>query len=578
MEYASDQPSGFTSPPMMSNAIFGDESISSRTHRMPDYQMENAALLRLLDACVNAPGTIPKVLVDLALTACHADSAVLGIFETEHLPVFRWIAVSGALSSFEGLTIPVSEAPESLVLECDSPQVLRYPQHDFPGLPNDPAIVEGLFAPFKVEARAVGTLWVASHSKDRHFDEECMRITGQLARFAGIAQRLHESNDALRRTEEALKEADRRKDAFLAVLAHELRNPLAPIRNAAHILGAAALRPSELKWAQSVIGRQVAQMSRLLDDLLDISRITQNRIHLKIEPVALRSVVESAVEAVRPLIEEKNHRLSLDVPPQAVTFRADPVRLTQVLTNLLTNAAKYTDPKGRIGLRAWIDDGELLFCVQDNGVGLAGDALRTLFQIFSQVEETRDRSDGGLGIGLALTKALVEMHGGSIEARSAGIGHGSEFEVRIPLLSSPCSPVTGTSEADLRPPSARIRTLVADDNEDAAESLATLLGLAGHDVRVATGGKAALILAQAFRPEVAVIDIGMPDIDGYAVARSLRQQPWSDHLALVALTGWGQDGDRERARAAGFDHHLTKPADPERLEALISDLTRKARD
>jgi two-component system, sensor histidine kinase len=367
---------------------------------------------------------------------------------------------------------------------------------------------------------------------------------------------LRDQLDALRLSEAALSKADRRKDLFLATLAHELRNPLAPIRTAAQVLADRRLAPSQLQWAQSVIQRQVAHMALLLDDLLDIARITQGKLVLKRSRVTLTEVIDSAVEAARPV--------------DTLTLNADALRLSQVLSNLLTNAAKYTDPAGHIRLEASVDAGLLRVSVADDGIGIAADALSRIFEMFSQVDGESNRSDGGLGIGLSLVKGLIELHGGEIEARSAGPGRGSEFIVRLPLDAA-ISVAPRSSELDAPAPrrGAR-RIMIADDNKDAADALGMLLDLAGHDIRVVYNGRSALMLAQTFRPDVAFIDIGMPDLTGYEVAQQLRREPWGSGPFLVALTGWGQDDDRRQAREAGFDRHMTKPVDSEELDGLIA--------
>lgn len=365
----------------------------------------------------------------------------------------------------------------------------------------------------------------------------------------------------------ALREADHRKDVFLATLAHELRNPLAPIRNAAQMLGSPKLGPGQLQWAQSVIQRQVKHMALLLDDLLDVARITQGKLDLKKQRITLNSVVDSAVEAARPLLDSKSHQFSMTLPSEPVTLEADPLRLSQVIGNLLTNAAKYTDSGGCITLTGRVEDGGLFLSIKDNGIGIPADSLKGIFAMFSQVEGIGARSEGGLGIGLALVSGLVELHGGTIEARSEGWGQGSEFVVRLPI--SVHSAATAPEDTALPVLSGR-RILVADDNQDAANSLAMILGLGGHEVRVAHDGRAALSLAKSFRPDTVLLDIGMPLLTGYEVAQALRQEPWAAGMCLVALTGWGQESDRQRAIAAGFDHHLTKPVDTGVLEALIS--------
>ena len=380
------------------------------------------------------------------------------------------------------------------------------------------------------------------------------------------------AEEELRRSQEALKEADRRKDEFLATLAHELRNPLAPIRTAAHLLLSPKLTPQQLHWAQTLIQRQTGHMALLLDDLLDISRITQGKLFLKKERVKLTDVVDAAVEASRPFIDSKNHSFTVSLPAETV-LDADPLRLSQILSNLLTNAAKYTDPAGHIELFGVAETDTLILSVKDDGIGLPSNMLNRIFDMFSQVDDSSQRSDGGLGIGLALVKGLVDLHGGTIEAKSAGPAQGSVFTVRLPLTSG--EPVAVGGNADKSSPSliAR-RVLVADDNKDAADALAALLELDNHEVRVAHSGRAALTLAQTFRPDVALLDIGMPELSGYEVAHALRQEPWGANILLIALTGWGQDDDRQRAKQAGFDRHMTKPIDPDELEALLQPIPR----
>jgi PAS domain S-box-containing protein len=380
------------------------------------------------------------------------------------------------------------------------------------------------------------------------------RIIGAVAIVRDITQH--------KRAQAALRDADRRKD--------ELRNPLAPIRMAAQILALPQLPPQKLQWAQSVIQRQVQHMALLLDDLLDIARITQGKLKLKKQTVTLHEVIDAAVEAARPLIDGKDHRLTVKVPPAPIDVEADPLRLAQVLSNLLTNAAKYSDPGTTIAVRVEPRNDTLEISVKDHGIGIAPDSLGRVFEMFAQVDTSAARSDG-LGIGLALVKGLTELHGGTVEAKSEGLGRGSEFLLRLPLTRSNVAASQGTSHQRPAPaPRVGHRVLVADDNRDAADSLAMLLELSGHEVRVAHDGRTALSLAQAFRPDISLVDIGMPDLNGYQVAQALRRQAWGAQIRLVALTGWGQEEDRRRAQEAGFDHHLTKPVDPETLESVLS--------
>jgi PAS domain S-box-containing protein len=377
--------------------------------------------------------------------------------------------------------------------------------------------------------------------------------------------------DRLRASEDALRKADQRKDEFLATLAHELRNPLAPIRMAAELLTLPALSAEQLSWSRQVICRQVEHMARLLDDLLDVARITRGKLQLRLQRVDLGAVVDTAVEAARPLLAARKHGLTVELPPELPTFDADPVRLAQVLSNLLTNAAKYTDSPGRISLTARVENEVLRISVKDNGIGVSPAALANIFKMFSQVQDSHARTEGGLGIGLALVKGLIDLHGGTIEVFSEGAGRGSEFVVTLPCRTSDATRPTDRAAAD-ESPSAIVshRILVADDNQDAANTLALMLRLAGHDVRTAHSGRAALTLAHEFEPDFVLLDIGMPDLDGYEVASRLRSTDRGKQLRLIALTGWGQDEDKRRARAAGFDHHLTKPVNPHRLDALLA--------
>jgi CheY-like chemotaxis protein len=362
------------------------------------------------------------------------------------------------------------------------------------------------------------------------------------------------------RAVQALREGDRRKDEFLATLAHELRNPLAPIRQAALLAQADSATEAQKRWGLRVIERQAQHMALLLDDLLDMARVSSGRLELRRQPLQLQAALDAAVEAARPLIESKQHALRLEPPPAPLLLHADPLRITQILSNLLTNAAKYTDARGSITVSAAANDGWVEVRVRDNGIGLASDAVERIFEMFSQVKSALDRSEGGLGIGLALSRGLAQLHDGTLEATSAGPGHGSTFVLRLPLEpGEPSDPATAATTPARREGSCRV--LLADDNADAVESLAALLQLEGHDVQIARNGDEALALAETARPQVAIVDIGMPGLNGYEVARRLRAAEWGHGLRLIALTGWGQAQDRERALQAGFDHHCTKPLD-----------------
>jgi signal transduction histidine kinase/CheY-like chemotaxis protein len=373
------------------------------------------------------------------------------------------------------------------------------------------------------------------------------------------------------RAQQALRAADRQKDEFLATLAHELRNPLAPIRTATHLLSSPEATPSARSRATEIIARQVGHMSRLLDDLIDIARITQGRLLLRKERVDVAAIVDAALEAARPLAEAKGHALTVTLPTQEAALMADPVRIAQVLSNLLNNASKYTDPGGRIVLDVQAEEEVLRFVITDNGIGLSESALENLFVMFAQEKAALERSEGGLGIGLALVKALVELHGGQVSASSDGPGKGSRFEVALPRANAMAPPVRPSELAETAATGTSARhwtVLLADDNRDACEVLAEVLRMDGHAVHLAHDGQEAARLALQHRPEVMVLDIGMPGLNGYEVAQQVRAQPWGGQPFLIAATGWGQEADRHKALQAGFDCHLTKPFEPR----LISDL------
>jgi two-component system CheB/CheR fusion protein len=381
-----------------------------------------------------------------------------------------------------------------------------------------------------------------------------------------ISDRKH-AEQMLRASEEALREADRRKNEFLALLAHELRNPLAPIRYALATVSKLGQGSAQQQRAEEVIERQVAHMSRLLDDLLDVARITHGTLSIKKAPTELTAVLGSAIEAARPVLDRKRHLLTLDLPGQAVRLEADAVRLAQVFSNLLVNAAKYTDAGGRIELRARQENEELVLSVRDNGIGIAADMLPRLFTLFSQVSGALGRSEGGLGVGLALVRGIVTLHGGHVEVHSEGLGRGSEFVVRLPVIAPvPASESRVRQDADT---GAGLKVLVVDDNQDAADSCAMFLGLAGHDVQTAYTGSKALQFARTFHPDVVLLDIGLPDVDGYQLAQEMQRTLAGKKMVLIAISGWGQEEDKRRAYAAGFEHHLTKPIAAEVVESLL---------
>jgi len=402
--------------------------------------------------------------------------------------------------------------------------------------------------------------------------DEQGEVTGAVNVVVDITDRKR-TEQQLQDRERELAEASRRKDEFLATLAHELRNPLAPIRNALHLLRLAESASDggpPLSQVHEMIERQVNYLVRLVDDLMDVSRITRDWIELRREAVELAAVIHGAVETARPLIESAHHQLTVDVPAEPLVLEADPVRLTQVFANLLNNAAKFTASEGRIWLSVRREQSDVVVSVRDTGIGIPSDMLSKVFDLFTQVDRTYSRTQGGLGIGLTLVKRLVDMHGGQVEAQSEGRGRGSEFVVRLPLASP-------SSTAAARPTAtpvtvAQRRILVVDDNRDSAISLGMLLQFQGADVSVVHDGLAALEALTTYRPSVVLLDIGMPGIDGYEVARRVRRQTQGRDVTLIALTGWGQDKDRRLSKEAGIDYHLIKPVDYQALVDLLNSL------
>lgn len=384
----------------------------------------------------------------------------------------------------------------------------------------------------------------------------------------GVAE-IHNDVSDLRRAEAAVREADRRKDEFLAMLAHELRNPLAPIRTGLELMRMAKNDEQLIDQTRAIMERQMEQLVTLVDDLLDVSRISRGKLELRMCQVTLSDVVRSAVEAARPTIEAAGHKLSVTMTAAPLHLHADPHRLAQVLSNLLDNAAKYTPRGGSIWLAAERQGADVVVSIKDSGLGIPADMIDGIFQMFTRIERAGEKTNAGLGIGLALVKSIVEMHGGRVEAKSDGPGRGAEFRVRLPLVRAATASEqlpNGASSATERSPR---RVLIVDDNEAAADLLSMVVGKLGNEVRVAYDGQQAIEAAVRFQPDVVLMDLGMPKLDGYGAARHIREQPWGQEMLLVALSGWGQDGHKKRSKEAGFDHHLVKPADPVQLQRLL---------
>jgi signal transduction histidine kinase/DNA-binding response OmpR family regulator len=417
--------------------------------------------------------------------------------------------------------------------------------------------------PLIADGRLLGTLSFASRRRDQ-FDADDVEFLRTICHYVTVAyERM--------RFIHQLRDSDRRKDEFLATLAHELRNPLAPIRSALQIIRLTGNDGPAIAQARTMMERQLGQMVRLIDDLLDVSRISRGKLELRKDRIELASVIRSAVDTSRPLIDAAGHELTLSVTAEPIYLDADPVRLAQVFSNLLNNAAKYMESGGHIWLTTALGDKEVVVTVRDTGIGIPADALPAIFDMFTQVDRSLEKSQGGLGIGLTLVKQLVELHGGKVEARSEGEGKGAEFIMHLPVVSlGPAPQPKADDEQQARAPACRI--LVADDNRDAAESMGMMLRLMGNEVRTVQDGVQAVEEAAEFRPDVILLDIGMPRLNGYDAARRIRGERWGKDIVLVALTGWGQEEDKHHASEAGFDHHFTKPVNPADLERLVAGL------
>jgi signal transduction histidine kinase/DNA-binding response OmpR family regulator len=539
------------------------EEASRRSSFLAEASTTLASSLDFTLTARNLARLVVPLLADLGIVSLAGEGGAIGPSE------LAWVdrtAVSTSTSR-EKLAAPLGDAVARVlqggpieVLEGTTPEPIPTDLSPSLQLPFTPT--SALILPLRVREQVLGTLTLALGPSGRRFGlaERMLAedLGGRAAVFLDNARLYGE-----------VQEADRRKNEFLSMLAHELRNPLAPIRNAVQILGIQGNTAASLQWARDIIDRNVHQLVRLVDDLLDVSRITRGKIRLQREAVTLAAVIAQAVEISQPLIASRRHELTVSVPEESVWVHGDSTRLAQVLANLLNNSAKYTDEGGRISLAVAREGEEAVVRVRDTGVGIPPDMLASIFDLFTQVDRSLDRSQGGLGIGLTLVHRLVEMHGGRVAAFSAGANKGSEFVVRLPVLSRQPIP-RASKNGGLEPVAAPRRVLIVDDNVDGAESLSLMLQLAGHQVQIVHNGPDALEAAPAFRPDVVLLDIGLPGMNGYEVARRLREQPELASTLLVALTGYGQEEDRQRGREAGFDQHLVKPVDPPVLASLLA--------
>lgn len=568
-------------------SVLCTEQLARRASRVPAYQAESQALLALVQELTHSPGSVLQRLVDIALDLCKAHSAGISLLEEAGPPGglnpkgnhFRWYAVAGQWAPLIwNTTTPREYGPCGTVVDRDTTLLFTRPHRYYTQFADvRPLLVEGLLVPFHVNGEAVGTVWVVAHDETRKFDSEDKRLLESLATFAAAAYQVRMDNRLLQaeiverqHAEQALLDADRRRSEFLAQLAHELRNPLAPIRNAVEILRRAGGDEKNVRPVTEMLQRQISQIVCLVDDLLDVSRISRGKFELRRETIELASVVNHAVEACRPDIEHAKQKLIVALPPSPLYLHADAARLIEVVANLLSNACKFTSSGGQIWLTVERDGKEANVRVRDSGIGIPSDMLFTIFDMFMQIDTSLERRQSGLGLGLTLVKNLVELHGGTVQARSSGVGQGSEFIVRLPIMVEEVKQATVPASGEQTSTASR-RILVVDDNHNSVESLAVLLRMTGHEVHTAFDGDEAITSTATLRPDVVLLDIGLPILNGYEAARQIRAQPWGKRMVLVAMTGWGHDEDRQKSREAGFNAHLVKPVDHTVLAQLLAE-------
>jgi PAS domain S-box-containing protein len=521
----------------------------------------------LLAAAINERNAADRRRAEDFARLAESEQRLRLAFEAAQMGVWEWDIQSGAVRWSDNLEALHGLAPGAFSGTFEGFQALVHPD-DREQVTAAIARAVELRAGYDIEFRSMqadgSVRWLAG--KGQVFTDDRGRATRMMGLEMDVSDRKG-LEDELRQRAGELADADRRKDEFLAMLAHELRNPLAPLSNALHLLERGGADKDRVR---EMAERQVRHLTRLVDDLLDVSRITQGKISLRKERVLLSDVVTRALEMMRAVLDSRGHQLTVSMPPRPVRFEADAARLAQVVANLLSNAAKFTPSGGSIWLTAEPLDGEVVIRVRDTGVGLAADLLPNVFDLFVQGDASLDRTRGGLGIGLTLVRRLVELHGGRVEARSPGLGQGSEFLVYLPTVEATLAESAAESTQPAEPHTARgLRIVIVEDNQDAAESMAMVLGLWGHEVQIAFDAMAALDLAERAAPDVIISDLGLPGMSGYDLAKKLRQHPTFGRVVLIALSGYARDDDKRRALAAGFDHHLVKPADLDSLAELL---------
>ncbi|MFM0032958.1 ATP-binding protein [Paraburkholderia madseniana] len=548
------------------------DELARRPVRAADYAAENRALVALARAQAGPRSDFLQAIADTALALCHAGSAGISLVEgPDGHRVFRWLAVAGLCAGLRGHTTAWDECPCAVTLEAGTPQLFVDPQAQFPCLAFPGVdLPEGIVVPITAENAELGAIWVMSHREDCRFDLEDVRLLSNLAVFAGSALTIVNARDSG-------EESDRRHNEFIAMLSHELRNPMTPIDGAISAAKRLCAEDDRAVEVLTIAQRQMRHLRTLVDDLLDAARLKHGKLAIKHSDTSLSEIAFDAVTAIRHHIVSRRHTLKITGLDDPIPVRADHVRLSQVLGNVLSNAAKYTPVGGTIELNVRVeadDSGEdspglIVIDVTDNGMGIESAVQPHVFELFAQSARGRAHSEGGLGIGLAVAKRMVELHHGTISIRSEGSGKGTVVTLRLPIARTTADTVVGAPSATaaaLEP----ARLLLVDDNQDALKALSVLLELEGHEVTTSDNGRDAIRLMSETHPEVAIIDVGMPEMDGFEVARAVRLERALDGIVLVALTGYASESDKSRALAAGFDFHLTKPLSLDKLQYILA--------
>ncbi|MFM0386978.1 hybrid sensor histidine kinase/response regulator [Paraburkholderia dipogonis] len=548
------------------------DELARRPVRTADYAAENRALVALARAQAGPRSEFLQVIANTALSLCHAGSAGISLVEgPDDSRVFRWLAVSGLCADLRGKTTTWDECPCGVTLDSGAPQLFINPQVRFrclqlPGLD----VPEGIVVPIPADNGELGAIWVMSHAEDCRFDLEDVRLLSNLAVFAGSGLTIVNARDSG-------EESDRRHNEFIAMLSHELRNPMTPIDGAISAAKRLCAEDERAVEVLTVAQRQMRHLRTLVDDLLDAARLKHGKLAIKHSDTSLSEIAFDAVTAIKHHIVSRRHTLKITGLDEPIHVRADHVRLSQVLGNLLSNAAKYTPVGGTIELNVRVEPndsreesrGLIVIDVTDNGMGIDRAAQPHVFELFAQSARGQARSEGGLGIGLAVAKRMIELHHGTISIRSEGAGKGTVVTLRLPILRMAADTDLAASKASLAAPEPA-RLLLVDDNQDALLALSVLLELEGHEVTTSDNGRDAIRLMSEKHPEVAVIDVGMPEMDGFEVARAVRLERALDGIVLVALTGYASESDKSRALAAGFDFHLTKPLSLDKLQYILA--------